>query len=240
VAQTVTGVRVYDRRDRETRDLGPADCGFAYRDSAFKREPSRFVVLAVTYTLERAAVSGPVAYQELATRLGVDLDTRADLHDVRTAVLSLRRGKGMVLDAADPDTCSAGSFFTNPILTPDEAADLEHRAPGFPRWAMPGGAVKVPAAWLIEHAGFPKGYTRGPARISTKHTLALTNPGGLHVTGSPTDPEAFLTAPPSHHRYDPPATATDLLALAREIRDGVEAKFGVTLVNEPVLVGVRL
>ncbi|MEO3807908.1 UDP-N-acetylmuramate dehydrogenase [Sphaerisporangium sp. B11E5] len=240
VAQTVTGVRVYDRRAREIRDLGPADCGFAYRDSVFKRDPARYVVLAVTYSLERADLSGPVAYQELATRLGVELGARAGLHDVRDAVIGLRRGKGMVLDPADPDTCSAGSFFTNPVLSAAEAAELERRSPGFPRWAMPGDHVKVPAGWLIEHAGFPKGYRRGPARISTKHTLALTNPGGLHVTGFPTDPEALVSGAPPVPDAEPAATAADLLELAREIRQGVEAKFGVTLVNEPVLAGVTL
>ncbi|MFC6079757.1 UDP-N-acetylmuramate dehydrogenase [Sphaerisporangium aureirubrum] len=240
VAQTVTRVRVYDRRAREVRELGADECGFAYRHSVFKDDPARFVVLAVTYGMERSPLSGPVAYQELATRLGVELGVRADPRDVRTAVLALRRGKGMVLDPADPDTCSAGSFFTNPILSAAEAAALEHRAPGFPRWDMPGDRVKVPAAWLIEHSGFPKGYRRGPARISTKHTLALTNPGGLHVTGFPTDPEALLSAAPEPGGAEPAATAADLLDLAREIREGVEAKFGVTLVNEPVLVGVRL
>jgi UDP-N-acetylmuramate dehydrogenase len=113
---------------------------------------------------------------------------------------------------------------------------------------MPGGAVKVPAAWLIEHAGFPKGYRRGAARISTKHTLALTNPGGLRVTGFPTDPEAMALDPVKAHTsgaahaaaVDGPATAAELMELAREVKDGVEAKFGVTLVNEPVLVGLHL
>jgi UDP-N-acetylmuramate dehydrogenase len=137
------------------------------------------------------------------------------LAEARAAVLELRRGKGMVLDADDPDTYSAGSFFTNPVLSAAAAADLELRAPGFPRWDMPGGSVKVPAAWLIENAGFPKGFERGPVRISTKHTLALTHPSG-------------------------DASTRDLLALAREVRDGVAEKFGVVLVNEPVMVGVSL
>lgn len=237
VSQTVTGVRVYDRKSGEIRDLRHDDCGFAYRDSVFKRHADRYVVLAVTYTLARDGLSGPVAYQELATRLGVELGARAGLHDVRDAVIGLRRGKGMVLDPADPDTCSAGSFFTNPVLSAAEAAGLERRSPGFPRWPMPEARVKVPAAWLIEHAGFPKGYRRGRARVSTKHTLALTNPGGHHVTGFPADPKGVMGAVPEEHDA---ATAADLLGLAREIRQGVEAKFGVTLVNEPVLVGVTL
>ena len=130
-------------------------------------------------------------------------------------MLELRRRKGMVLDPGDPDTRSAGSFFTNPIITREQAAELELRAPGFPRWDMPDGTVKVPAAWLIENAGFPKGYARGRARISTKHTLAITNPSGE-------------------------ATAREVLALAREIRAGVQEKFGVELVNEPVMVGISL
>jgi UDP-N-acetylmuramate dehydrogenase len=222
VSQTVVGVGVYDRQARELLDLDAEQCGFAYRHSAFKADLAGYVVVSVTYALDKSDKSGPVAYKELATELGVEIGDRVALREARTAVLRLRRGKGMVIDAADPDTCSAGSFFTTPILGEPEAAELERRAPGFPRWDMPGGAVKVPAAWLIEHAGFPKGYRRGPARISTKHTLALTNPGGLHLTG------------------DRPATAADLLALAREVKEGVEAKFGVTLVNEPVMVGLRL
>ncbi|MEU9887036.1 UDP-N-acetylmuramate dehydrogenase [Sphaerisporangium sp. NPDC051011] len=214
VSQTITGVRVYDRRARELLDLDASQCGFAYRHSVFKDDLARYVVVSVTYVLEKSDKSGPVAYKELAARLGVELGDRVALDEVRTAVLALRRGKGMVLDAADPDTRSAGSFFTNPILSAAEAAELELRAPGFPRWDVPGGAVKVPAAWLIEHAGFLKGYARGPARISTKHTLALTNPGT--------------------------ATASDILALAREVKDGVEAKFGITLVNEPIFIGLTL
>ncbi|MBB4698834.1 UDP-N-acetylmuramate dehydrogenase [Sphaerisporangium siamense] len=244
VAQTISGVRVYDRRSGTLLDLDAGQCGFAYRHSAFKDDLSRYVVLSVTYELDRTDKSGPVEYKELAARLGVAIGDRVSLHEARTAVLDLRRGKGMVLDAADPDTCSAGSFFTNPILDAERAAELKLRAPDFPGWPMPAGAVKVPAAWLIEHAGFPKGYRRGPARISTKHTLALTNPGGLHVTGFPTDPEAMAVAPSAAGHVAEPshgaATAADLLALAREVRDGVEAKFGVTLVNEPILVGLTL
>ncbi|GAA1300005.1 UDP-N-acetylenolpyruvoylglucosamine reductase [Planotetraspora silvatica] len=215
VSQTIVGVRVYDRMTGEINDLTSAECGFAYRHSAFKDDPGRHVVLAVTYALERSELSGPIAYKELADRLGVEIGARMPLAEVREVVLGLRRGKGMVLDPADPDTRSAGSFFTNPILTAEQAADLELRAPGHPRWDVPGGSVKIPAAWLIEHAGFPKGYERGVVRISTKHTLALTNPSGE-------------------------ASAQDLLALAREVRDGVVEKFGVTLVNEPVLVGITL
>ncbi|HEX4813422.1 MAG TPA: UDP-N-acetylmuramate dehydrogenase [Nonomuraea sp.] len=215
VAQTVRCVRAYDRRTRQVVDLEARQCGFSYRDSSFKRDPARYVVLAVTYALDVSERSGPVAYEELARRLGVELGGRVPLADARAAVLGLRRGKGMVLDPDDPDTRSAGSFFTNPVLTAAEAAELATRAPGHPRWQLPDGRLKVPAGWLIEQAGFPKGYARGPVRISTKHTLALTNPVGA-------------------------ATTADLLALAREVRDGVHEKFGVTLVNEPVLVGCAL
>ncbi|NRQ34609.1 UDP-N-acetylmuramate dehydrogenase [Nonomuraea sp. NN258] len=215
VAQTIRCVRAYDRRTRQVIDLEARRCGFSYRDSAFKRDLSRHVVLGVTYALELSELSGEVAYKELAGRLGAGLGDRVPLAEARAAVLALRQGKGMVLDPADPDTRSAGSFFTNPVLTPAEAAELETKAPGHPRWDLPDGRVKVPAAWLIEQAGYPKGYERGPVRISTKHTLALTNPSGA-------------------------ATTADLLALAREVRDGVREKFGVTLVNEPVMVGCAL
>lgn len=214
VAETIRSVRVYDRRGREVLDLAAAECGFAYRDSVFKRDLQRYVVLAVTYALDLAERSWPVAYEELARRLGVAVGERVPLAAAREAVLGLRRSKGMVVDPDDPDTRSAGSFFTNPILTPDEAERLAARAPGHPRWEMPDGRIKVPAAWLIEQAGFAKGYARGPVRISTKHSLALTNPGG--------------------------GTTADLLALAREVRDGVAEKFGVALVNEPVMVGCAL
>jgi UDP-N-acetylmuramate dehydrogenase len=215
VSQTVTAVRVYDRVAGRVLDLDAARCGFSYRDSVFKASPGRYLVLAVTYALVRSELSGPVGYQELARRLGVDMGARVPLAEARAATLETRRSKGMVLDPADPDTRSAGSFFTNPVLGPVDAAELELRAPGHPAWPMPDGSVKVPAAWLIENAGFPKGYERGPVRISTKHTLALTNPTGAAAT-------------------------EDLLALAREVRDGVLEKYGVTLTNEPVMVGAAL
>lgn len=215
VAQTIRCVRAYDRRTRQVVDLEARRCGFAYRDSLFKREPARYVVLAVTYALDISEMSGPVAYEELARRLRTEVGGRVPLARAREAVLELRRGKGMLLDPDDPDSRSAGSFFTNPVLSAEQARELAARAPGHPRWELPGGSVKVSAAWLIEQAGYPKGYERGPVRISTKHTLALTNPDGAATTG-------------------------DLLALAQEVRDGVREKFGVTLVNEPVLVGCSL
>jgi UDP-N-acetylmuramate dehydrogenase len=181
----------------------------------------RWIVLDVTFGLERDPMSAPVRYAQLAAHLGIAVGERVPLDVVRAAVLDLRRGKGMVLDPADPDTTSAGSFFTNPVLSPAELADLERaaasRLPGtrVPYFPAPDGQVKVPAAWLIEHAGFCRGYPGpGAARISSKHTLALTNAGG--------------------------ATTADLLGLAREIIAGVRSAFGVELANEPVLVGAAL
>ncbi|HTW15927.1 MAG TPA: UDP-N-acetylmuramate dehydrogenase [Nocardioides sp.] len=208
VAQTIASVRVWDRKLRGIRTFAHADCGFGYRHSRFKADPGRHVVLSVTFQFRQGTLGAPVAYAELARALGVETGARAPLADVREAVLGLRRGKGMVLDDTDHDTWSAGSFFTNPVVAPDDVPD------GAPAWPQPDGRVKTSAAWLIEHAGFAKGYGAGPARLSTKHTLALTNRGD--------------------------AAADDLLALAREVRDGVEARFGIRLVNEPVLVGCEL
>jgi len=234
VAETLVTVRAYDRDRREVVDLLAAECGFGYRTSAFKRSlqsgsgtgpgrvTGRFVVLAVTFRLERSALSAPVRYGELARTLGIREGGRAPLAEVRSAVLALRRGKGMVLDPADPDTRSAGSFFTNPVLDLAGFAALERAVaaacgPGVqvPRFPAGPGQIKVPAAWLIERAGFTKGYPGGTGpRISAKHTLALVNPGG--------------------------ATTAGLLALAREVADGVRKAFGVDLAAEPVLVGAVL
>jgi UDP-N-acetylmuramate dehydrogenase len=220
VSETIVEVRAYDRERGEIVTLDRDACRFSYRNSAFKGS-SRHVVLEVAFALALADLSTPVRYAELARGLGVEPGERVPLKDAREAVLALRRGKGMVLDADDPDTRSAGSFFTNPILAAAQVADLERRVAdrlgadaAFPRYPEADGHVKTSAAWLIDKAGFAKGHARGPVRISSKHTLALTNPGG--------------------------ARTEDLLALAREVRDGVRAAFGVTLVNEPVFVGVRL
>ena len=210
VAQTVGWVRALDRSTHDVVLLGPEDCGFGYRDSVFKRS-DRYVVLAVAFALEHSRLGAPVRYAELARRLGVEVGARVPATDVRAAVLELRRGKGMVLDAEDHDTWSAGSFFTNPLLPPEEAAALPETAP---RWPTDDGRVKTSAAWLIEQAGIGKGHGSGAARVSTKHTLALTNRGG--------------------------ATTAELLALARQIRTAVHDRFGVTLVPEPVLVGEEL
>ncbi len=208
VAQTVARVRVWDRVLKGVRTFANADCGFGYRTSRFKADPGRHVVLDVTFQLRLGSQGTSVQYAELARTVGVELGERAPLAEVRSAVLELRRSKGMVLDTTDHDTWSAGSFFTNPVL------DAAAVPPDAPAWRQPDGRTKTSAAWLIEHAGFGKGYGVGPVRLSTKHTLALTNRGG--------------------------ATTEQLLALAREVRDGVEAAHGIRLVAEPVLVGCEL
>jgi len=211
VSQTIASVRTYDRYDRAIRTFAAADCGFTYRSSRFKAEPQRYVVLSVTFQLTLGDLGAPIAYAELARALGVEVGERAPAADVREAVLALRRGKGMVLDADDHDTWSAGSFFTNPMLSADVADALPSAAP---RFDQPDGTIKTSAAWLIDHAGFAKGYGTDHVSLSTKHALALTNRGG--------------------------ATTAELLALAREIREGVQASYGITLVNEPVLIGCEL
>ncbi|MBV1855438.1 UDP-N-acetylmuramate dehydrogenase [Catellatospora tritici] len=212
VSQTVESVTVYDRTEGEIRQFTPEECRFEFRNSVFKYT-DRWVVLDVVFRLRQDGLSGPVAYAELARVLGVELGERAPLDKVREAVLELRRSKGMVLDPTDPDTRSVGSFFVNPILSAEAYERLRERAGELepPAWPGADGVVKLSAAWLIEQAGFGKGYRRGPVAISSKHALALTHPGG------------GLTA--------------DLLALAAEIRDGVHDRFGVTLRPEPVLVG---
>ena len=208
VSETVASVRCWDRQAGEVRTLFNRDCRFGYRTSRLKQEPGRWVVLEVVLQLRLGDLGTPVAYPELAARLGVDVGDRVPLAGVREAVLDLRRRKGMVLDPADHDTWSAGSFFTNPLLPAEQVPA------GAPAWPQPDGTVKTSAAWLIEHAGFERGHGNDRAALSGKHTLALTNRGG--------------------------ATAADLVTLAREIRDGVRARFGIQLVNEPVLVGCAL
>ncbi|MGZ6827092.1 MAG: UDP-N-acetylmuramate dehydrogenase [Mycobacteriales bacterium] len=206
VAASIAAVRAWDTRAQAEVVLPAEACGFSYRHSAFKADPGRWVVLDVTFALARGTLSAPVRYAELAGVLGIALGDRAPAAEVREAVLQLRRGKGMVVDPADPDSVSAGSFFTNPLV--DEAPD------GAPSWPDPSGRVKVSAAWLIERSGFGKGWGAGRAGLSGKHTLALVNRGG--------------------------ATTAELLEAARTVRDGVEARFGIRLVNEPVVVGGAL
>jgi UDP-N-acetylmuramate dehydrogenase len=214
VADTLQSVFVMDRVDGRCFELPASELGLRYRTSMLKHQ-ERYAVLEVTFALrDNGGLSEPIRYAELAGTLGVAIGERAPLTDVREAVLGLRRSKGMVIDPADPDTRSVGSFFTNPVLTDVEFVRLQTEAgrevPSFP---APAGR-KVPAAWLIEHAGFGKGYGEGRVGISTKHTLALVNRGG--------------------------ATTEELLAFARRIRDGVRDRFGVILEPEPVFVGTAL
>ncbi|MBM6545537.1 UDP-N-acetylmuramate dehydrogenase [Janibacter sp. YIM B02568] len=222
VAQTIARVRVYDRAKGEIRTFAGGDCQFTYRHSRFKGT-DRYVVLEVSFQLVLGDLSAPVAYADLARQLGAGLGERVPLADAREAVLAQRRLRGMVLDESDHDTWSCGSFFTNPILSAGDFEALLGRAaerlgadgPTPPRFEGSDGTVKTSAAWLIAKAGFGKGYKMpGPAALSTKHTLAITNRGS--------------------------ATAADVAALAREVRDGVQDAFGVTLVNEPVFVGHSL
>ncbi len=236
VSETISSVRVWDRLERRPRMFSLAELRLGYRDSLLKRSlrdarvgggrtwgpTGRWVVLEVSFHLRLASLSAPVRYAELARTLGVEQGERVPSREVRAAVLDLRRSKGMVLDPADHDTWSAGSFFTNPILTQEQAAALPDGAPRFPvvdhaaihqiggEPVPVSGLVKTSAAWLISRAGFGKGHgLPGPAALSTKHVLALTNRGG--------------------------ATAADIRALAAEVQAGVRAAFGIELVPEPVI-----
>jgi UDP-N-acetylmuramate dehydrogenase len=216
VAETIRAVRVLERGAGGVHDLAPADCGFGYRDSAFKRHPDRFAVLAVTFAL-RPGGPPTLRYAELAAALAAR--PHPTLDDARRAVLALRRNKSMVLADDDPNRRSVGSFFTNPVVSAAEAAAVAARAVArgarpdeLPRWPAPGGGVKLSAGWLIERAGFGKGARRGAVGISSAHALALVHHGG--------------------------GSTAALLALAGEIRDAVRAAFGVTLLPEPTLIGV--
>ena len=218
VAGTVERVLAFDRSTHAIRTLSRDECGFSYRSSAFKAESGRWVVLSVDFRLQASRRSAPIQYGELARALGVAIGDTAPLRDVRDAVIALRTSKGMVLQDGDRDSWSAGSFFLNPVLSPDEAADLQRRVrdrlglgtapPLFPT----AGGVKTSAAWLIERAGFHRGYGSATGiAISSKHTLALTNRGR--------------------------GTARELLQLGTEIAIKVQRDFGVVLTPEPVFVG---
>jgi UDP-N-acetylmuramate dehydrogenase len=223
VCSVITRVRVYDRLTKEIFYLPNESCGFGYRTSMFKRDGTRrHVVLSVTFRLAPGPLSAPVRYAELAGALGVEVGDRVPAAEARAVVIQLRQRKGMVIDPADPDSRSVGSFFVNPVLDAAALAAVEAAARAkfgpelqVPRFNAGDGLVKVPAAWLIERAGFGKGYGRGEgARISAKHTLALVNSGSASTAG--------------------------LIALAGEIRAGVSDTFGVLLTPEPVLIGVEL
>jgi UDP-N-acetylmuramate dehydrogenase len=216
VAELITAVRVLDRTTGEIGTRTVAECGLAYRSSVFKGS-DRWIVLAVTFRLAVSPLSAPIRYADLAYALDVPIGERAEAAVVRDAVLRLRAGKGMVLDEQDPDTYSAGSFFMNPVLDGDGFEALSARTATVgrpPVWPGADGMVKTSAAWLIERAGFTKGYGNSHVSISTKHTLALTNRGD--------------------------GTTKELLDLAREVRDGVFDRFGVALRPEPVLINCEL
>ncbi|MGZ4231886.1 MAG: UDP-N-acetylmuramate dehydrogenase [Solirubrobacteraceae bacterium] len=220
VSETVVSVSAYDRRSQTVVELEPGQCGFGYRTSAFKGS-DRYVVLRVAFALDRSPLARGIRYAELARALGVEPGGRPSLGATREAVLELRRCKGMVIDPDDPDSVSAGSFFLNPILSREAFTSVQRRAAQrlgegtqVPVWPDADGSVKTSAAWLIEHAGFHRGYGNGRAGISSKHTLAIVNRGG--------------------------ASSEELVAVAREMRDGVQDAFGVELHPEPKLVGIEL
>lgn len=215
VADTIRRVRLLDRRTGDDRWVEPETLRFGYRTSVLKHAHDA-IVLEVEFALDPAGRSAPLRYRELAAALGAEQGTRADPLEVREAVLALRSSKGMVLVADDHDTWSVGSFFTNPVITAAEFERVRASVDGpVPNYPAPGG-VKLAAGWLVEQAGFGKGYPGdgAAARLSTKHALALTNRGG--------------------------ATTAEVIALARAVRDGVRTKFGIELTAEPVLIGCSL
>ncbi|BCW79600.1 UDP-N-acetylmuramate dehydrogenase [Arthrobacter sp. NicSoilC5] len=223
VSQTIAAVRTWDRERNAVQTFTNSELKFGYRDSILKQTTvngsPRYVVLTVEFQLPLGRMSAPIRYAELARALGVEVGQRAYANDVRREVLRLRASKGMVWDAADRDTYSTGSFFTNPIVAADVADKLPENAPRYP--AGQDGMVKLSAAWLIDQAGFGKGFgleddgvAGGRASLSTKHTLAITNRGS--------------------------ASAADMVAVAREVRAGVERHFGISLHPEPLLIGLEL
>jgi UDP-N-acetylmuramate dehydrogenase len=211
VSEFITQVRTYDRQSKAIKTFTNSECEFEYRNSIFKKNPGRYVVISVQFQLRIGQESTPITYLELAKKLGINQGEKALVTATRDAVIELRRSKGMVLDRNDRDSWSAGSFFTNPIVTAEVAASLPADAP---RWPTSSGLVKVSAAWLIENSGIRKGDTSGGAKISSKHVLALTNAGN--------------------------ATAEDLCALARKVQLSVSKTFKIELTPEVNLVGVKL
>jgi UDP-N-acetylmuramate dehydrogenase len=214
VSDTLVDVRALDRRTGAVVTLTAAQCGLGYRRSALKDQPARFVILSVGMVLAPGGAGAPVRYEELARLLEAGPQVAVPPAQVRAGVLALRRRKGMLLDPADHDTWSVGSFFTNPVLTASMAQGLPASAP---RHQAGDGMVKTSAAWLIEHSGFSRGYrpsASSPVALSGKHSLAITNVGG--------------------------AGARDVLALARQVRAAVRERYAITLEPEPVLVGCSL
>ena len=211
VAEFITRVRTYDREAHEIKTFTNAECQFTYRNSYFKAHPGRYVILDVQFQIRIGEMSDPITYLELAKKLGIQPGDKASVRETRAAVLELRSSKGMLLSPDDHDSWSAGSFFTNPIISQQQADELPNAAP---KWPLIDGRVKVSAAWLIENSGTHKGDEVGGARISTKHVLALTNSGT--------------------------ATASDIAELAKRARNQVQDVFGITLEAEVNLVGVEI
>ena len=211
VSEFITRVRTYDRQAKGLKTFTNSECDFSYRNSHFKAHPGRYVVLDVQFNLRRGEMTTAITYAELAKNLGIAVGEKASIIQTRAAVLELRAAKGMLLNPSDRDSWSAGSFFTNPIVSKEVAATLPEDAP---KWPTADGMVKTSAAWLIENSGVHKGDSHGGARVSTKHVLALTNAGN--------------------------ATATDIAELAKSAQKSVFEKFGITLEAEVNLVGITL
>jgi UDP-N-acetylmuramate dehydrogenase len=209
VADTIRSVRVVERGSRQIRELSPSACGFGYRDSAFKRDPERFVVLAVCFAL-RPGAAPVLRYRELADSLTGR--ARPSLAETRATVLALRGRKSMLVTPGDPNRRSVGSFFTNPLVAAAQADALAREAPEMPRWPAADGRVKLSAGWLIERAGIARGFRRGAVGVSSAHALALVHHGG--------------------------GTTAALLALAHEVAGAVQGRFGVTLIPEPSFLGL--
>lgn len=266
VAETLVAVRAWDRAEERVVTLGVDDLGLGYRTSRIKeslhREEAgrvwgptgRWVVLGVTFRLTASTLSAPVRYAELGRHLGVSVGESADAREVREAVVALRRSKGMVLDPEDHDTWSAGSFFTNPILG---AAEAERLLPlDAPRFPAGEGLVKSSAAWLIGHAGFPKGWAvgdpmEGGVPGDAGPALAVSAPGAVAMEGEGLVPSGGLGVTHPHRASLSTrhvlaltnrggATSADIVELARAVRERVRETFGVTLVPEPVTLGVRI
>jgi len=211
VSEFITRVRTYDREKKVVKTFTNQECEFEYRNSHFKSHPGRYVVLDVQFNLRQGEFTTPITYQELANKLGITVGDKAGIVETRKAVLELRASKGMLLNPKDQDSWSAGSFFTNPIISKEIADTLPADAP---RWPTQDGRVKTSAAWLIEKSGIHKGDTHGGARVSTKHVLALTNSGN--------------------------ATTNEIAELAKTAKQAVQQKFGITLEAEVNLIGITL
>lgn len=208
VSEFVMRVRTYDRQAKALKTFTNEECQFSYRDSLFKKNPGRFVVLEVQFNLRRGEMTTPITYAELAAELGIEVGQKADVIKTREAVLKIRGRKGMLLNPNDKDTFSAGSFFTNPIVAENLIPE------GAPKYPQGDGTFKTSAAWLIEQSGICKGQKLNGAAISGKHVLAITNADN--------------------------AKASDIAALAMEVKDAVKMKYGIDLIPEVNLVGISL